>query len=378
MRSSTALYCKNCGDSITARLFGMPHFNFSPSSFRPSGLSRKSDNSFSRSRDNRLRRDTCRNHEENFSLKARSPYSEQQPHPPQASPEPRNPIHPGAPAAYGTAPAVGPKVSATTFAEAEKLVQTPLTEKDRAQAAGNRRSAMAPLNERRAGPRKVEIPPTTAPWSRWDSALPGTKPGPEKTSSSAPSLTCPSPTDEADSLRTRSSAFAPDRNPQTHQRAPHQYLPRSHRAPQSKGQLRHHPHTRPRPRTGPQKADAEIASGHYRGPMARHPLGRKRSPRHRQHPHHLGRRAIRTPHPHSRSRGVVIFFRDGFKITVRENTAKETIIVRGTESQTILETAVPRDKKSSCTAIIVLASIELVSLGTGKTHEEQRGDRFRK
>jgi hypothetical protein len=41
---------------------------------------------------------------------------------------------PGAPPAFGTAPAVGPQVSAATFAEAEKLVRVELTERDRAQA----------------------------------------------------------------------------------------------------------------------------------------------------------------------------------------------------------------------------------------------------
>src|SRR5271154_1741872 len=89
---------------------------------------------------------------------------------------PATPTTPGAPPAFGTSPAVGPEVTAATFAEAEKLIQFPLTEKDRAQAAGNWRSAMAPLYERRVGPRKVEIPSATAPWSRWDSALPGTNP----------------------------------------------------------------------------------------------------------------------------------------------------------------------------------------------------------
>src|SRR5271168_4761383 len=75
---------------------------------------------------------------------------------------PTTPTTPGAPPAFGTAPAVGPEVTPTTFAEAEKLVQFPLTEKDRAQAAGNWRSAMAPLYERRTGPRKVEIPNSIA------------------------------------------------------------------------------------------------------------------------------------------------------------------------------------------------------------------------
>src|SRR5712675_1867006 len=93
---------------------------------------------------------------------------------------PATPSTPGAPPAFGTSPAVGPEVTTATFAEAEKLVQFPLTEKDRAQAAGNWRSAMAPLYERRVGPRKASIPETTAPYSRWDCTLPGMNPGPAK------------------------------------------------------------------------------------------------------------------------------------------------------------------------------------------------------
>src|SRR5277367_2038059 len=91
---------------------------------------------------------------------------------------PATPTTPGAPPAFGTSPSVGPEVSPATFAEAEKLVQFPLTEKDRAQAAGNWRSAMAPLYERRTGPRKVEIPYSIAPYSTVNSILPGQSPGP--------------------------------------------------------------------------------------------------------------------------------------------------------------------------------------------------------
>jgi hypothetical protein len=36
-------------------------------------------------------------------------------------------LPPGAPPAFGTAPAVGPQVSPSTFAEAEKLVQVELS-----------------------------------------------------------------------------------------------------------------------------------------------------------------------------------------------------------------------------------------------------------
>src|SRR5882757_11455587 len=93
---------------------------------------------------------------------------------------PATPSTPGAPPAFGTSPAVGPEVATTTFAEAEKLVQFPLTEKDRAQAAGNWRSAMAPLYERRTGPRKVPIPYSVAPYSTVNSVLSGQYAGPSQ------------------------------------------------------------------------------------------------------------------------------------------------------------------------------------------------------
>ena len=89
----------------------------------------------------------------------------------------QNPITPtpGAPPAFGTAPAVGPEVSVATFKEAEKLVQVNFSEQELEQAASNWRMAMAPLYERRMGPHKVAIPGPVAPWSRWDPVLPGTQ-----------------------------------------------------------------------------------------------------------------------------------------------------------------------------------------------------------
>lgn len=87
---------------------------------------------------------------------------------------------PGTPPAFGTAPAVGPEVSPTTFAEAERLVQVDLTSAERAQAAGNWRNSLAPLYERRVGPRQLKIEPTVAPYSRWDPVLPGEKAGPQR------------------------------------------------------------------------------------------------------------------------------------------------------------------------------------------------------
>jgi Asp-tRNA(Asn)/Glu-tRNA(Gln) amidotransferase A subunit family amidase len=85
---------------------------------------------------------------------------------------------PGAPTAFGTSPAFGPEVAPATFEVAEKLVEVTLTERERAEAAGNWRNSVAPVYERRTGPRKLTIESGIAPWSRWDPILPGTQGGP--------------------------------------------------------------------------------------------------------------------------------------------------------------------------------------------------------
>jgi Asp-tRNA(Asn)/Glu-tRNA(Gln) amidotransferase A subunit family amidase len=82
-------------------------------------------------------------------------------------------LPPGAPPAFGTAPPVGPEVSPATFAEAEKLVQLEMTAADRAIAASNWRMQMAPLLERRTGPRKIALEATLAPATQWNPSLPG-------------------------------------------------------------------------------------------------------------------------------------------------------------------------------------------------------------
>src|ERR1700737_340080 len=89
-------------------------------------------------------------------------------------------LPPGAPSAFATAPAVGPKVSADTFAEAEKLVQVELSGAERAQAAETWRVAMAPLYERRTGPRKVALEATLAPATTWTPVIPQGNPGAER------------------------------------------------------------------------------------------------------------------------------------------------------------------------------------------------------
>jgi Asp-tRNA(Asn)/Glu-tRNA(Gln) amidotransferase A subunit family amidase len=91
-------------------------------------------------------------------------------------------LPPGAPPAFNTSPAVGPEVLPATFAEAEKLVQLALSEGERGQAAQSWRTSMASLYERRAGPRKVALESTLAPYSRWSAVLPGENAGPGQNS----------------------------------------------------------------------------------------------------------------------------------------------------------------------------------------------------
>jgi Asp-tRNA(Asn)/Glu-tRNA(Gln) amidotransferase A subunit family amidase len=188
---------------------------------------------------------------------------------------PTTPPTPGAPPAFGTSPAVGPEVTTTTFAEAEKLIQYELTEKDRAQAAGNWRSAMAPLYERRTGPRKVAIPTTAVPYSTVNSVLPGTTAGPAKnefirTKSDAPLPT----TDEA-------IAFAPvhhlsrwiETRKLTSTRLTEIYLKRIEQLnPKINCIITL---TRDHALEQAKAADAEIAAGHYRGPLHGIPWGAK-------------------------------------------------------------------------------------------------------
>ena len=84
-------------------------------------------------------------------------------------------LPPGEPPAFGTGPEVGPEVSPTTFAEAEKLARVQLTEAERTMAAQSWRRTMASLYERRTGPRKVALEATLAPATRWNPILPGLK-----------------------------------------------------------------------------------------------------------------------------------------------------------------------------------------------------------
>src|SRR5215469_13978325 len=183
---------------------------------------------------------------------------------------------PGAPPAFGTAPPVGPEVSAATFAEAEKLMRVELTPAERAQAAGNWRSAMAPLYERRTGPHKVEIEPTVAPYSLWNPVLPGMKAGPERDQFiwSKPD---PGPLPSRD----EDIAFAPvtrlarwiEKRQLTSERLTQIYLARIQRFDPTLHCII--TLTRDLALEQARKADQEIAAGHYRGPLHGIPWGGK-------------------------------------------------------------------------------------------------------
>jgi Asp-tRNA(Asn)/Glu-tRNA(Gln) amidotransferase A subunit family amidase len=183
---------------------------------------------------------------------------------------------PGAPPAFGTAPDVGPPVSPGTFAEAEKLVQFPLSTADRDMAAGNWRKSMAPLYERRVGPRKFAPPPPVAPATRWDPVLPAQPavPANDRFVRSAGAAD-PLPANDED------IAFAPlsrlSRWIETRQisseRLTKLYLERLERFdPKLRCVITL---TRDLALSQAQQADREIAAGHYRGPVHGVPWGAK-------------------------------------------------------------------------------------------------------
>src|SRR3954469_8322912 len=177
-------------------------------------------------------------------------------------------LPPGAPPAFGTAPAVGPVVSPTTFAEAEKLVQIELKDAELKMAAASWRSNLAPVYERRTGPRKIELEPQIAPYSRWDPVLPGQSVGVVRNefvrTKSDPG---PLPTKDED------IAFAPvthlsrwiERKQITSERLTQLYLKRLQEFnPKLRCVITL---TSDLALAQAKKADQEIASGKYRGPL---------------------------------------------------------------------------------------------------------------
>jgi Asp-tRNA(Asn)/Glu-tRNA(Gln) amidotransferase A subunit family amidase len=185
-------------------------------------------------------------------------------------------LPPGAPPAFGAGPAVGPEVSTTTFAEAEKLVQFQMTAAERAVAAGSWRQTMAALYERRTGPRKVALEGTDAPASRWDPVLPGRKAGPQRErfvrSTIDPGSLPARDEDIAHAPVTRLSRWVETRK-LTSQRLTNIYLKRLEEFdPKLHCVITL---TRELALRQAKQADEEIAAGKYRGPLHGIPWGGK-------------------------------------------------------------------------------------------------------
>jgi Asp-tRNA(Asn)/Glu-tRNA(Gln) amidotransferase A subunit family amidase len=192
-------------------------------------------------------------------------------------------LPPGAPPAFGVGPAVGPEVSPSTFAEAEKLIQIELNASERAMAAGSWRKTMAALYERRTGPRKVALESTLAPASRWNPVLPGlpaqsgeTKTGPGRDqfvrSQGAPGPLPANDEDIAFASVTQLSRWieqrklSSDRLTRIYLKRLEQFDPKLHCVITL---------TRELALAQAKKADEEIAAGHYRGPLHGIPWGGK-------------------------------------------------------------------------------------------------------
>ncbi len=182
----------------------------------------------------------------------------------------------GAPPAFGTGPAVGPEVTPGTFAEAEKLVQIQMTEPERAQAATSWRGNMASLYERRTGPKKIALEPTLAPFSRYQSVMPGQEVPTGKNQFLRSEVDPgPLPANEED------IAFAPvtklsrwiEQKQLSSQRLTQIYLKRIEQYnPKLRCVITL---TRELALQQAKQADAEIAAGRYRGPLHGIPWGGK-------------------------------------------------------------------------------------------------------
>jgi Asp-tRNA(Asn)/Glu-tRNA(Gln) amidotransferase A subunit family amidase len=182
----------------------------------------------------------------------------------------------GAPPAFGTSPDAGPPVSVSTFAEAEKLVQFELTAEERQVAAGNWRKTMAPLYERRVGPRKYSPPASVAPATCWNPVLPDQHSGPASDrfvrTAAAPGPLPANDQDIAYAPLSVLSRWIETRN-LTSQRLTQIYLDRIARFdPKLRCVITL---TRDLAMSQAQQADREIAAGHYRGPLHGIPWGAK-------------------------------------------------------------------------------------------------------
>jgi len=192
----------------------------------------------------------------------------------QATP-PASPSTAGAPPTFGTGPVTGPPVSASTFVEAEKLAQVTMTAEEREMAAASWQRTMAPLVERRTGPRKVALDAGVSPATHWNPSAVAGGTGASRDLFVRSAESIPLPASDAD------IAFAPvtrlsrwiEQKALTSERLTGIYL---QRIAQLDAKLRSIiTLTKDAAIARARQADAEIAAGQYRGPLHGIPYGVK-------------------------------------------------------------------------------------------------------
>lgn len=167
-------------------------------------------------------------------------------------------------------------MSAATFAEAEKLVQVTMRPADRELAASSWSRSLAPLLERRTGPRKVALEPDVAPAAVWTPSLIDTRGAPTRDAfvrSRASATPLPTGDDEI--------AFAPvtqlsrwiEQKQITSDRLTRIYLQRIDALDSKLRSVI--TKTADHALAQAKQADAEIAAGRYRGPLHGIPYGIK-------------------------------------------------------------------------------------------------------
>ncbi len=195
--------------------------------------------------------------------------------------DPQTGSTPGTTPAFGTAAPAGPEVSAATFAEAEKLVQVAMSPAERAEAAGNWRQSMASIYKRRTGPNKVPLEADLTPGTVWNPqfAISGEfNAGSEQGASTfqrsnGPMLPLPA-SDDAIAFCTVARLSRWIENKQlTSERLTKIYLTRLEKYNKQLNCVI--TLTRDHALEQARRADAEIARGHYRGPLHGIPWGAK-------------------------------------------------------------------------------------------------------
>jgi Asp-tRNA(Asn)/Glu-tRNA(Gln) amidotransferase A subunit family amidase len=184
-------------------------------------------------------------------------------------------LPPGAPPAFGAGPAFGPEVSVETFAQAEKLVQFPLQQDERAMAATTWSRTLASVYERRVGPRRMTMEATVAPATRWEPIILGMHAGPSQDKFVRSESNASLPSNDAD------IAFAPvtqlsrwiEKRQISSERLTRIYLERLEKFnPKLRCAITI---TREHALRQAKQADEEISQGKYRGPLHGIPFGVK-------------------------------------------------------------------------------------------------------